>query len=297
MKRSDLLLGLFVTVLWGANFSAIKLGLATVDPFLLTALRFLFCALPAIWLLPRPALPLWVPASYGMLFGLGLWGAVNFAIHIGLSAGLASLVLQSSAIFTVLLAARLFGERVAPAQWFGIALATGGLLAIIASTQGRLSLAGTLLVVFAALCWSICMLLVRRHRPEHMLAFVVWSGAFAVVPLFALTWLVKGAAPFVALVHDANAGTVFSVAYQAYVVTLFGYAAWNRLVGRYPASTVAPLSLMVPVTGLLVAWLAYGEEIGGGKLAGALVVLAGLAVFSLARRWPSRWLPAVRREA
>ena len=64
MKRSDLLLGLFVTLLWGANFSVIKLGLATVDPFLLTALRFLFCALPAIWLLPRRICPLPRPPSW-----------------------------------------------------------------------------------------------------------------------------------------------------------------------------------------------------------------------------------------
>lgn len=297
MKRSDLLLGLFVTLLWGANFSVIKLGLATVDPFLLTALRFLLCAVPAIWLLPRPAVPTWVLVVYGQLFGLGLWGAVNFAIHLGLSAGLASLVLQSSAIFTVLLAARLFGERVSLVQWSGIALAAGGLLAIIAATGGRLSLAGVLLVVFAALCWSVCTLLVRHHRPDGMLAFVVWSGAFAVLPLFALTWGVKGAAPFAALLRDANAGTVFSVVYQAYVVTLFGYAAWNRLFARYPASTVAPLSLMVPVSGLGVAWLAFGERIGSGRMAGALLVLAGLAVFALAGRWPTRAGAALRQGA
>lgn len=280
MKRNDLLLGLLVTLLWGANFSVIKLGLATVDPFLLTALRFLFCAVPAVFLLPRPAEPLRLVATYGLLFGVGLWGAVNLAIFLGLSAGLASLVLQSSAVFTVLFAARVFGERVAPAQWFGIALAALGLVGIVAATEGRLSMAGALLVVFAALCWSACTLLVRRHRPANMLAFVVWSGAFAVPPLFLLTWLVKGSAPFVALLADADAGTAFSLAYQAYVVTIFGYAAWNHLVGRYPASTVAPLSLMVPVAGLATAWLAYGERIGGARLGGALLVLAGLAVFA-----------------
>ncbi|HZX27397.1 MAG TPA: EamA family transporter [Telluria sp.] len=284
MKRNDLLLALGVAVIWGANFSVIKTGLATVDPFLLTALRFLFCSLPLVFFVRRPALPLRVVGAYGLLFGLGLWGMVNMAIFMGIAAGLASLLLQFSAFFTIILAAVFFGERIAPPQVLAIFLAFLGLIGILASTDGSMPLGAALMVVAAALCWSLCNLLVRRYRPDDMFAFVIWSGAFAVLPLFALTWLAKGGAPFAALVRDANGSTVFSVLFQSYVTTIFGYWVWNSLLRKYPASTVAPVSLLVPPVAMLTSMLVFHERIGGLRLASAGVVLAGLLLFLLAPR-------------
>jgi O-acetylserine/cysteine efflux transporter len=284
MKKSDLALGLLVTIIWGANFSVIKLGLASLDPFLLTSLRFALCALPLIWFVPRPEVPMSVVALYGLLFGVGLWGVSNLGIHLGLSAGLASLILQFSAFFTIIFAARLFDERISRLQMAGMGVASLGLLIVFGATGGDVPLSGAALLVLAALAWSACNLLVRRYRPDDMLAFVVWSSAFAAVPLFAITYAIKGPAPFLALGQALDAKALFSIVFQSYVTTIFGYYVWNSLMKKYPASAVAPLSLVVPVSGLATSALVFGERITPAKLLAALCILAGLALFLLARR-------------
>jgi O-acetylserine/cysteine efflux transporter len=283
MKKLDLLLGIFVTGIWGANFSIIKLGLGTLDPFLLTSLRFLFCAVPLIFFIKKPNVPLSVIALYGFLFGVGLWGIVNLGIYLGLSAGLASLILQFSAFFTIILAALTFGERISKFQIVGIVIALIGLMLIMTVTTGNVSIPGAILVICGALCWSCCNMIVRKHKPDNMFAFIVWSSAFSAIPLFLITYLVKGAHPFYSLPETINGIAVFSILFQSYITTIFGYWVWNSLMKKYPTSTVAPLSLFVPVSGLITSWLVFGEHISTGKIFAALLMLSGMIVFLFAK--------------
>jgi O-acetylserine/cysteine efflux transporter len=296
MKKLHLALGIFVTCIWGANFSVIKLGLAQLDPFMLTALRFTFCALPLVFILKRPNVALRVVAAYGTLFGVGLWGAVNLGIHVGLSAGLASLLLQFSAFFTILLAGIVFGETVSRTQLAGMVMACAGLVLILGATGGNVSIAGAALVICGALSWSACNLLVRKNKPDDMLAFIVWSSLFSALPLFAITYAVKGAQPFVDLGHSLNAKALFSILFQAYVTTIFGYWVWNSLMKTYPVSNVAPLSLFVPVAGLITSWIAYDERIAPDRIGAALLILLGMGTFLFAKPlgvWLARRPPSL----
>ncbi len=221
MRMRDLLLGVLVTVIWGSNFSVIEVGLRDLDPFLLTALRFLMTALPLIFFFRRPAnVPLAAVAGYGILFGVGLWFVVNLAMSQGMSPGLSSLVLQFAVFFTLLLSALVFDERIHRPQVVGMVLAVGGLLLVIGYTQGAATVRGALLVLLAALSWSVCNLLVKRYKPADMLAFIVWSSAFAAPALLLLTAWVRGAAPFVALGHGVTLAAVGSILFQAYVTTI-----------------------------------------------------------------------------
>jgi len=285
----DLALGLLVTIIWGSNFSVIELGLEQLDPFLLTALRFTCCALPLVFFMKRPAgVSLAAIAGYGLLFGVGLWWVVNYAMHLGLTPGLASLILQFSAFFTIFLSAWLLKEKIAGPQIAGVILASLGLLSIIHFTEGQAVLAGTALVLLAALSWSACNLIVKQTRPGDMVAFIVWSSLFAAPPLFLMTWLAKGSAPFYQLGTNLTPSAIFSVLFQAYVTTLFGYRVWNNLMKKYPSAMVAPLSLMVPISGVTTSWLMFDESIGPYKLASIVVILLGIALFinaSLIANW------------
>jgi len=289
MRLKDLLLGVLVTVIWGSNFSVIEVGLRDLDPFLLTALRFLMTALPLVFLVRRPAnVPLTVVAVYGVLFGAGLWFVVNLAMSQGMSPGLSSLVLQFAAFFTLLLSAFFFAERIRLPQMIGMALAVGGLFLVIGNSEGASTTSGVLLVLLAALAWSACNLLVKRYRPADMLAFIVWSSAFSAPVLLLLTGMVRGAGPFLALGHGMTFAAVGSILFQAYVTTIFGYFVWNNLMKTYPAATVAPLSLLVPVSGIATSWLVFGERFPVGVWMGIVVLLMGVIVFVMAPRWAVR---------
>ncbi len=104
MPAKEWLAALVVIIAWGLNFVVIKLGLSEIPPLLLGALRFSLVAFPAVFFIKRPTLPLRVVLLYSLTISLGQFTFLFTAIYVGMPAGLASLVLQSQAFFTVLMA-------------------------------------------------------------------------------------------------------------------------------------------------------------------------------------------------
>lgn len=278
MKLSHLLLAVLITAIWGVNFSVIKLGLHAVDPFLLAGIRFTLCALPAILFIKKPDVPWRYLIGYGLVFGIGLWGLVNLGIQAGLSAGIASLLLQFSAFFTLLLGSLVFRERLSRYQIAGGLIACAGLLSIFFITDGSVTISGVLLVLAGAIAWSVANIISKRAGTRQVFAFLVWSSAFAPLPLFLLDGVVNGMAGYRALYSHADSLSLLSILFQAYPNTLLGYWVWNGLLKRYPVSTVAPLSLLVPVFGILGSVAIFGETLSTQKIAALVLIVTGLAV-------------------
>jgi O-acetylserine/cysteine efflux transporter len=277
VKTKDIFLAILITAIWGANFSIIKLGLASVDPFVLAGLRFTLCAFPAVLFVRRPNVDVRYLVSYGLLFGVGLWGVVNLGIQAGLSAGIASLVLQFSAFFTILLGSAVFKESISKYQFAGMVATLLGLACIITITDGSTALLGILLVIVGALCWSTANIIIKKSGTTDALAFLVWSSMFSPIPLFAIAFLQHGAVGY-ATDFRLDWRAIFSILFQAYPTTLFGYGIWNMLLKRYPVSTVAPLSLLVPIFGMLGSMLIFGEHIGMVKVLATGLIVLGLAI-------------------
>lgn len=281
MRLRDLALVLLVVLLWGVNFVVIKVGLRGVSPFVLAGLRFALTALPAIFFLRRPKLPLRVYAGFALTTFLGQFALLFWAIKVGMPTGLSSLVHQSQAFFTVLLAAVFLGERPQRVQLVGMAVAALG-LASIASGSGRsFPLAGLVLNLGAAMAWAAGNLVGRslaRHGEVNALAFVVWAALPLPIPFFALAWAFEGRAAVAASMAAMDALSWAAVAYLAFGATLTGYGLWSRLLRSYPAGQVARFTLLVPVIGLACGWLAFGERLSAAQVAGCALVIAGLAL-------------------
>ncbi|MFT7722641.1 MAG: EamA family transporter [Roseateles sp.] len=278
MPLRHLLLALAVVAVWGSNFVVIKYALHTLPPMTLAVLRFSFALLPACLFLRRPQVDWRNLAGYGVLIGVGQFGLLYLAMRSQISPGLASLVVQTQVFFTLLLAVRLRGERVAGATWLGLALAAGGVAVIVAHTDGTTTPLGLAMVLAAAFSWACANLLTQRAGRIDMLAYVVWSSAFAVPPLLALALLIDGPPRIAAGLAAADAGTWAAVLWQSFANTLFGYGAWSWLLARHPAGRIVPMALLVPVFGMGSASLLLGEPLPPWKLAAAALVLAGLAI-------------------
>jgi len=283
------LLALAVVAVWGSNFVVIKVALGQLPPLLFAALRFTLALLPAMLLLPRPGVPWRNLAAYGVLIGVGQFGLLYVAMHGHISPGLASLVIQLQVFFTIGLSMRLTGERPRGFQWFALLLASAGIGVIVLHTDGTTTLLGLLLVLLAALSWAGGNIAAKQAAPANILAYVVWSSAFAVPPLLALSLAFEGWDAIAAGVRQADAATWGAVAWQAWGNTLFGYAAWAWLLARHPAATITPMALLVPLFGMgsAAAWL--GEPLPAWKLGAAALVMAGLALNLLWPRWRN-WL-------
>jgi O-acetylserine/cysteine efflux transporter len=281
MRLRDLALVLLVVLLWGVNFVVIKLGLRGISPFVLAGLRFTFTALPAIFFLRRPKLPFRVYAGFALTTFFGQFALLFWAIKVGMPTGLSSLVHQSQAFFTVLLAAVFLGERPRPAQLVGMAVAALGLASIATESGASLPLAGFVLNLGAALAWAAGNLVARslsRHGEVNALAFVVWSALPLPVLFFALAWALEGHEAVTASLTAMDAVSWAAVGYLAFGATLTGYGLWSRLLRTYPAAQVARFTLLVPVVGLACGWLAFGERLSSAEIAGCALVIAGLAV-------------------
>lgn len=280
MRRTHLLSAVLVAVIWGINFVVIDVGLGHFPPLLFAALRFTFVALPAVFLVRRPGVAVRWVLTIGLALGVGQFGLVFVAMAAGMPAGLAALVLQTQALFTVLFAIVLLRELPNRRQFVGIAVAVLGMVLIGVERQASVPLFALLLTIAAGASWAVSNIATRVARPRDGLSLIVWASLVPPLPLAALSLLIEGpAADGAALAHASWSG-VGALAYIVVLSTLVAYALWTMLLREYPASQVAPFTLLVPVVGIAAAWLLLGEQPGIGELVGALVVLAGLAVVS-----------------
>jgi drug/metabolite transporter (DMT)-like permease len=118
-----------------------------MPPLTLAALRFALSAVPAVFFVKRPAAPLRLVAAYGLLLGVGEFGLLFTAIGLGAPAGLSSILLQSQAFFTALLAALLLGERLHAHNVAGMAVAGAGRVAAFSLVVPVFGIASAALVL------------------------------------------------------------------------------------------------------------------------------------------------------
>ena len=272
------LLALAVVAVWGTNFVVIKAALHALPPLLLGVLRFALALLPAMFFIPRPAVPWRKLAAYGVLIGAGQFGLLYLAMNGQIAPGLASLVVQTQVFFTIGLAMLADGEKVRSYQVLALAMAGAGIAVIAANTGGETTLLGLAMVLVAALSWACGNQVARSMGRVQMLGVVVWSSLFALPPLLALSLVFEGPARMAQGLAAADAAVWAAVVWQALGNALFGYAAWGWLLSRHPAATVAPIALLVPVFGMAASALILAEALPGWKLAAAALVLAGLAL-------------------
>ena len=281
MKPIHILLAVMIAAIWGFNFVIIKVGVAAVPPFLLTGLRFLLAAIPAIFFTPRPAVSWKFVVGFGVVISIGQFVFLFLSIYLGLPASLASLVLQLQAFFTMFFAGFALRELPRPMQLIGAAVAFGGIGLIAAERWSGPQALPLVLCVTAAAGWGVSNIIVKLAKPENAFGFVVWASLAATLPLFAMSWGFEDHGQIVGVfIHPTVLG-VIAILYLAYVSTLVGITAWNYLLKRYPAGIVAPFSLLVPIFGIASGIIVLGEGFDQFELAGALLVIAGLVIANL----------------
>ena len=287
----DLAAALLVVLVWGVNFVAMKFALRDFTPFQLGAARFLFAALPLALFVKPPRVPWKWVVLYGLFQGVGQFGILFVALSVGMTAALASVLLQTQVFFTALFGFVLLGERASRPLQAGMALAALALACFAynyaspgASASSATTVVGLLLTLSAAAMWALSNIVARQLQKVSIdyspMAFVVWSGAVAVGPFIGLSWLFDNPA---VRWHWLQAGWTswLSIAYLGWVATIVGYSLWTGLLKRHPANRVSPFGLGVPIVGLTAGMLVLGEVITPWQWAGIVLIVAALACVML----------------
>jgi len=276
------LLALLVAVLWGVNFLAIHASLEHYPPFFLVALRWTLVAIPTLLFIPRPQVPIRYLVGYGMGFGLLQFLFLYWGMAEGMPPGLASLVLQSSAPFTVILAVLFTGERLGRMRIIGVILAAVGLMVVGSQRAGVEELWPFVLVLLGGLGWAFGNLASRAAKPENPLHLALWMTVVPPIPMLLVAFKWEGLELISqSLMTSLDAPwAVTGLMYTCVLGTVAGSGIWTWLLSRHPASAVAPFSMMVPVFGLSAAALVLGERINSIEFAGCVLVLIGVVVAS-----------------
>jgi O-acetylserine/cysteine efflux transporter len=296
MKPLDIFLALIGVLIWGFNFVIIQIGLQGLPPLLFSALRFLFAALPLVFFVKRPAIAWKLLAGYA-LFQFTIQFMLLFSgIKLGFPPGLASLVIQLQAFFTIGLAVLLLGERPRLTQLFGALIAFAGMGLVAMHLEARATVIGFVMVVGGGVSWAVANILTKKIGKVNALALVAWGSLLAAPPLFIASLLVEGPAAWASAATHLSWVTTGAVLFQSYPNTIFGFGIWSILMRRYPTATIAPFTLLVPVSGMVSAALVLGEPLQWWKIVAGALVLFGLALNQFGGRWLA-WRPLAKQPA
>ncbi len=292
---------LSLTLIWGINFSVIKVVLQEVHPLAFNALRFPLAAAVLFLMLrlrggPRPSIE---PSDRALLVGLGILGNVAYQLLFifGLDATLAgnsAVLLATTPVWTIILSTLLGHERPPASAWLGVGATVVGMVLVVAGgprevALGGESMVGDMMMIGASLIWSVYTVggrnLTRRYGSLRVTAWTIWVGTPGLVAM-GLPYMARSS-PL-----QLSAAAWGGVAYAGVLAIGVAYFLWYYGVRRLGSSRTAVYSNLVPVVALITAWLWLGETPGLLQLAGAAVVIGGLTVTRTARRTASPTEPA-----
>jgi O-acetylserine/cysteine efflux transporter len=283
MTFRDIFLATLVAAIWGLAFVASRLALDELSPALMTTMRFSIAAVPCLFVRkPNVSWPLLIAISSTLFLGQFL--AQAYGIAHGVPVGLASVIVQSQALFTIAFAVIVFGEVPTRMQAIGIGVAALGLLMICGTVGYDFSVGAFAVLMICPVSFAVGNLLLRRARDVPLFDLFAWLCLASAVPLLVLTLLTEGPQSAGHALWNMSLTGVISILAIGAVSTCIAYWLWGRLLRDYTAAQVVPFALLVPFVGSAASSIAFGERFGPLRLTGMIVVVCGIAIMLLSKR-------------
>lgn len=277
MSLRHILTAILIAALWGANIVVVKVGLNELPPLAYGAGRFVLSALP-IFFVSRPTVSWKLIGAIGLTLGVFKFTLMFFGMHLGMSAGLASLILQSQIFFTVVLSVLLYKSQMRAHQLMGMMVAMIGIVLIALQMHVESTLLGFACILGSAMSWATSNLLYRRAGQVDMLSLTVWTSLIPPIPLILASFWMEGPEVIISSFQHMSYVGGACLLFTACGSTLIGTTLWGTLLKHYDAVQVAPFSLLIPVFSMLLSWLFLNEQFSATTLLACVLVFLGLVV-------------------
>ncbi|PLY11170.1 MAG: permease [Arcobacter sp.] len=283
MNLKSVTLALLVVLIWGVNFSVIKFGLEELPPILFSSLRFFIVAIPAIFFIPFPKTSIWNVLGVGLFLGVLKFSFLFIAMKADASAGISSLLLQAQVIFTIILSVIIFKEKISTSQLIGMLIAFTGFGFFFFNVNTNITFLGLILILSAAIFWSISNIIMKQIKGVNLLHFMVWVSLIPPLPLFILSYIFETHEPLT-LLFNSSIKTWTSLAYTGYISTLVAFAIWGWLLKNYNTALVTPFALLIPVVGIVSSNILLNEQLTNIEAIGGILILSGLCISMLGKK-------------
>lgn len=284
MPIRDVLLAIALTCAWGFNFVVIRVGIDNFPPLLFSALRFSLACFPLILFMRKPNVPWSIILGVGVVLGVIKFSLLFIGIDVGISAGIASLVLQTQAFFTVIFAALIFSERPTKQQILGIAIAFIGIAVVGTTVDQNITIVGLSLTICAGVAWAVSNLIMKKAGSVNMLNLMVWMSVIPPIPLFIMSLTFEGHDVMLEAIQNVKWQGIGALIYVSFVATILGFATWGHLIKKHGAGKVAPFSLLVPIFGMGSSAIFLNESFDAIRIMAAVLVMTGLILTVLKPR-------------
>lgn len=277
-----------MAALWGYNWVVMKVALRYSGPLEFAALRGGFGVLVLFGVLVVLRVPLrprhvvktvWL----GLFQTTGFVGLISWSLASG-AAGKSAVLAYTMPFWMLAFGWPFLDERLRGWQWAAVGLALAGLVLVLELWESSGTLMSSLLALAAGAAWGISVIIFKKipvHTRDDLLSLTTWQMFYGVVPLIVAAWLVpersiEWTSPFVAaLLYNIVGGMA--------VATLL----WLYILQRLPATISSLSSLVVPIVGVLAAWIQLGEQPSVAEGLGMALILAALGLLTVGQRGPA----------
>ena len=278
MTRRQILLALLPPLCFGTGFTIAKPAVTHFPPLFMMLIVYGGIALVlAIGHRERIRTPLAAVVAISA-FAVTIQGALLFWGLRGMPATAANLILQVQIPFAVLLGWLVGGERLDFRRTLGMAIAFIGVAIVIGLPEEPPPLVPAAMIVISGFCWALGQTFARKYGRDSGIGLLK-ANAFGSLPQLAIATLMIEQGQLAA-VQSAGLGEWLMLGFVGVVGYYLAYAFWYSLLRQCRMDEVAPFILLMPMVGILTAYVVLGEVITPAQVAGGLVILAGLALVS-----------------
>ena len=287
-SRSSLILVVLITLIWGFNWATMKVVLSEIPPLTFRALCMgagaigLFAIAKANGLALRVPQGQWPRLMASALFNITGW---NLLIAFGLKYVAASrgvILAYTMPMWTVLLSMIFLRERLTGRRAVGLVFGMVAMLILVSSEFAQLKAAplGALLIVGAALSWSVGTIILKRYPVDlPTTSMTGWTMVLGGIPI----WI---AAPFFERISISTITfwPALGVVYNMTLAVIFCYWAWNKLISQGSVSVTSLSTLMIPVLGVFSSMWFLGEQPSWQEFSALALVIVSLMLVLLPQR-------------
>ena len=292
LTRRQLILLVLLTLVWGVNWPVMKLGVSDFPALTFRALS-LWLGVPVLALgLVVMKVPFRIPRTHWReLFWLALtnmfiWhGLIILAVK-SLSSGRAAILGYSMPIFSAVLGALVFGNRLLPRAWVGVAAASVGVMLLLWHELANLSgnPEGVALALVAAATWALGTHLLRRtSMPVPTLTISFWMTALTTLVMTILCILFEQSQW-----KMPPPSTLGPILFNGVLIFGFAHATWFYLARALPPVASTLSVMFIPILGVFSGAWWLGEVLHWQDWAAIFLMVVAIASVLLPVRTPEK---------